>query len=160
MADAAQKSGGSPGGVEIATEVRKLPDNGPTASGITESQPLPSSDPGWEGNEVLAAQVIFKASPGTDYTNNPIHSIKPDLSVPFEDDSSVSAHSHAYDSQVSRKSHRTPTQSEADALSDVGRLTDEEEQEESRNHKVRHKKNGRARMNARRGRKSGGSMTS
>jgi hypothetical protein len=159
MADTANKSGGSPSGTENPTAAQKLLDDGPPASGITEFQPAPSSDPGWEGNEVLAARVIFKASPGTDCTNNPIHSSKADP-IPPEDDSSVSGHSHAYDSQVSRRSHRTPTQSEADALSEIGRLTDDEEQEEARSHKGKHKRNGRGEMNAPRGRKSGGSMTS
>ena len=159
MADTAHKSGGSLSGAENPTAAQKLLDDSVPASGITKIQPAPSLVPDWEGDEVLAARVtIFKALPSTNYTQNPIHSSKADP-IPPEDDPSVSGHSEASYSQVSRKSHRTPTQSEADALSEIGRLTDEE-QEEVRSYKSKPKKNGRREMNAPRVRKSGGSMTS
>jgi hypothetical protein len=71
MADAVHKEGGSPSGFEITTDARKLPDIGTTALGIEDSHSLPPSDLGWEGGQVLAAPVAFKASL---YTDNPIHS--------------------------------------------------------------------------------------
>ena len=87
MADAVQNEGDSPGGVEITADVQKLLDIGTIALGISDLQPLPPSDPGWVGDQVFAAQVAFKASHQTDYTNNPIRSIIPDLSAfPFGDD--------------------------------------------------------------------------
>ena len=92
MADAVQQEGDSPGGVEITADVQQLLDDGKIALGIEDSHSLPPSDPGWEGGQVFAAQVAFKAS---HYTNNPIHSNMADLSVfPFVDNPSPSVHSH------------------------------------------------------------------
>ena len=155
MADTAHKSGGSLSGAENPTVIQKLLDDSIPASGITEFTPAPSSVPGWEGDKVLAARVTtFKASPSTDYTQNPIHSANADF-IPL-DNPSVSSYS-----QVSRKSHRSPVVSETDVFFDaeVDHLTDEE-QEEVWRYKSKPKKNGRRERNAPRERKSGGSMTS
>ena len=87
MANTAHKSGGSLSGAENPTVVQKLLDNSIPASGITEFPPAPSSVPGWEGDKVLAARVTtFKASPSTDYTQNPIHSANAD-SIPLDNPS-------------------------------------------------------------------------
>ena len=156
MADTAHKSGGSLSGAENPTAAQKLLDASVSASGITELTPAPSSDPGWEGNQVLAARVAtFKALPNNiDYTQNPFHSTNANSTS--SDNPSVSSNSGC--SQASYKSYRSPVISLADAFEDDERLTDEDQGEVSRR-KNKSKKNGRVGRNAPRERKSGGSMT-
>ena len=62
MADAVQNEGVLPSGNEITAGVQQLLDDGKIALGIEDSHSLPPSDPGWEGGQVFAAQVAFKAS--------------------------------------------------------------------------------------------------
>ena len=82
-----------PSGDEITADVQQLLDDGKIALGIEDSHSLPPSDLGWEGGQVLAAPVAFKAPL---YTDNPIHSNMADLSVfPFAGNPSPSVHSRA-----------------------------------------------------------------
>jgi hypothetical protein len=129
MADAANKSGGSLSGFENPTVAQNLLDTSESASGISETSPPPSSVPGGEGDQVLAARATtFKASPSIDYTQNPIHSTNANSTSP--DSPSISGNSGC--SQASHKSHRSPVDSVADAFEEIGHLTDEEQEEASR----------------------------